>query len=224
MMDSRKTIKMSDDFAQEYDVSASTNHWHGPEVLFGLMYEYLKPSQSLLDVGIGTGLSARFFHKAGLYIYGVDGSKEMLKICRKKNITTGLEKVDLKSSCDLFPGKRFDHIISNGVFHIIGDLEPVFIKVKSKIKEGGVFGFTVDDKVQNEKDGYKMSKVDGIFEKKHSESGIMIYKHKNTYVKNLLQRFGFELLKKLKFLAYLDEENEISYYFTAYIAKVAIKE
>jgi hypothetical protein len=114
---------------------------------------------------------------------------------------------------------HYDHVISNGVFHIIGNLDPVFFKVKSKIREEGVFGFTVEDKTQNEMDGYKLSDVDGVYEKKHVESGIMIFKHKHSYVLNLLERFGFALLKKMKFLAYLDEEEKISYYFTAYITK-----
>jgi ubiquinone/menaquinone biosynthesis C-methylase UbiE len=76
MSESKKALKMSDDYASDYDESARSMHWHGPEVLFGLMYEYLKKGQSLLDVGIGTGLSARFFYQAGLQIYGVDGSAE----------------------------------------------------------------------------------------------------------------------------------------------------
>ena len=219
MTDSKKALKMSDDFASEYDKSVGSMHWYGPEVLFGLMYEYLEKGQSLLDIGIGTGMSARFFYQAGLQIYGVDGSEEMLKICKNKKISDGLEKLDLTIPAEPFPGKKFDHIISNGVFHIIGDLEPVFKTINLKINSDGFLGFTVDDKVISEKDDYTESETEGIYYKKHVQSGLIIYKHQEKYVLKLLQRSGYELMKKLKFLAFLDEENHISYYFKAYIAK-----
>lgn len=219
MSESKKALKMSDDYASDYDDSARSMHWHGPEVLFGLMYEYLKKDQSLIDVGVGTGLSARFFYQAGLQIYGVDGSAEMLKNCKKKKITIDLEKMDLTVFADPFPGKKFNHVISNGVFHIIGNLEPVFEIINLKIKQGGIFGFTVDEKVKNEKDDFRKSDIEGIYYKRHLQSGLKIYKHHEEYVLNILQRFGYELLKKLKFLAFLDEENNISYYFTAYITR-----
>jgi predicted TPR repeat methyltransferase len=219
LSESGKVLKMSDEFALEYDNSAVTNHWHGPEVLFGLMYEYLSKGQLLLDIGIGTGLSARFFHQAEVQIYGVDGSDEMLKICREKGITIDLEKIDLTVPAEPFPDKNFDHIISNGVFHIIGDLEPVFKIVKSKLKPMGIVGFTLDVKDLNDKDGYHLSDIEGIYHKKHAQSGILVYKHHEEYILDMLRRFGFDLLKKLKFLAFHDEGNNISYSFTAYIAR-----
>ena len=219
MTDSKKALKMSDAYASEYDYSVGTKHWHGPEVLFGLMYEYLEKGQRLLDVGIGTGMSARFFYHAGLQIYGVDGSGEMLKICKKKKITEGLAKLDLTIPAEPFPGKRFDHIISNGVFHIVGDLEPVFKTIDLKIKKGGIIGFTVDEKVINEKDDYRESEIEGLYYKKHVQSDLLIYKHHEEYILNILERFSYALLKKLKFMAFFDEENNISYYFTAYVIK-----
>jgi len=216
---SNDIIKLSDDFASEYDASIKTKHWHGPDVLFGLLYEYIKPGQTLLDIGIGTGLSSNSFKKAGLEIYGVDGSKKMLKICRGKKIATDLKKMDIKLAQDPFPGKIFDYVISNGVFHIIGDLEPVFSIINSKISSNGYIGFTVDDKVCDEPDGYTAQIIKGIFEKRHPQSGIMMFKHQKEYICEILERFGFELKKKLRFQAFLDEEENVSYYFVAYIAR-----
>jgi predicted TPR repeat methyltransferase len=181
MTDSKIALKMSDAYASKYDESVGAKHWHAPEVLFGLMYEYLEEGQRLLDVGIGTGMSARFFYRAGLQIYGVDGSEEMLKICKKKKITEGLAKLDLTLPAEPFPGKKFDHIISNGVFHIVGDLELVFKTIDLKIKPGGIIGFTVDDKVINEKDDYRESEIEGIYYKKHVQSDYLY----TSIVKNI---------------------------------------
>jgi hypothetical protein len=52
--------------AFEYDRQARETNWLGPEVVFGLVYEYVKPGETLLDLGIGSGLSSIRFHQAGL--------------------------------------------------------------------------------------------------------------------------------------------------------------
>jgi ubiquinone/menaquinone biosynthesis C-methylase UbiE len=54
--------------------------WHGHEALFGMMFEYVLPGQPILDIGIGTGLIAALFKKAGLEVYGIDISGEMLEV------------------------------------------------------------------------------------------------------------------------------------------------
>ena len=39
-----------------YDDEAEVTGWFGPEVVFGLAYMHLFPGQSILEIGIGTGL------------------------------------------------------------------------------------------------------------------------------------------------------------------------
>jgi 2-polyprenyl-3-methyl-5-hydroxy-6-metoxy-1,4-benzoquinol methylase len=51
----------------------------------GLTYEYVQLSQRLLDLGIRSGLNSLPFHKAGLEIYGLDGSREILEFARKRD-------------------------------------------------------------------------------------------------------------------------------------------
>ena len=88
--------------ASDYDHLAQKYQWYGPEILFGLCYELVKPGDSLLDIGIGTGLCSSLFFKHGLEIYGLDNSDEMLEMCRQKGITTELKKWDFLK-CDRVP-------------------------------------------------------------------------------------------------------------------------
>lgn len=85
-MDNADHIKSHDEFAGIYDSQVKQYNSYGHEVLFGMCYEYIKPGDSLLDLGIGTGLSSVLFAKAGLNITGLDGSLEMLKECGKKDL------------------------------------------------------------------------------------------------------------------------------------------
>ena len=42
----------------DYDKKAEEYDWRGPEVAFGLAYAFVNPGESILDIGIGTGLSS----------------------------------------------------------------------------------------------------------------------------------------------------------------------
>lgn len=61
-----------------YEDEAEACGWFGPEVAFGMAYKYVQPGQSILDIGIGTGLGSVLFRKAGLKVYGMDISPKML--------------------------------------------------------------------------------------------------------------------------------------------------
>jgi 2-polyprenyl-3-methyl-5-hydroxy-6-metoxy-1,4-benzoquinol methylase len=71
-----------------YDDEAEATGCHGPEVAFGLTYPYVQQGRSILDIGIGTGLGSVLYRKAGLKVYGMDASQEMLDACRSKGAPT----------------------------------------------------------------------------------------------------------------------------------------
>lgn len=77
-----------------YDDAAEASGWYGPEVVFGLSYKFVRPGQTVLDIGIGTGLGSVLFRKAGLKIHGMDNSQQMLDACREKGFTS-LRRHDL---------------------------------------------------------------------------------------------------------------------------------
>lgn len=110
--------------AQEYDRQAREWGWN-PEVFFGMMWKYVQPGESLLDIGIGTGLCSQAFHKAGLRILGFDGAEEMLQICRSKNIAEELRVHDITDMPWPYADNTFDHVLAAGVFHFFGDLRPI---------------------------------------------------------------------------------------------------
>ncbi len=85
-MNSHDAIQIHDQYAADYDRLANEDGYVAPEALFGLCFEYLRPGQRLLDIGIGTGLSSLPFARAGMAVYGLDGSAEMVKECEKMEI------------------------------------------------------------------------------------------------------------------------------------------
>lgn len=80
-----------DKYAKEYDDQIKNYDCYMAEVLFGLSYEYIKKGESILDVGIGMGISSKLFCLAGLQVFGIDVSAELLNICEKKGNRKGID-------------------------------------------------------------------------------------------------------------------------------------
>ncbi len=215
-MDSKTTLSAANDFAKGYDEYIQNSQWFGPDILFGLMFEYISPNQTMLDIGIGTGLGSQIFNNYGLTIYGIDGSEEMIKLSREKGFAKELRTVDLTERKPWFENIKFDHLISHGVFHLIGDLTNILEQASSILKPHGCFGFTVEGLRKSVND-YKESSISGLFEYHNPETGITCYKHSENYILNQIKKYGFKLLKKTEYLAFVDSTDNRKVYFEMFI-------
>lgn len=204
--------------AVEYDLQARETNWHGPEVIFGLAYEYVKPGDSVLDLGIGSGLSSILFHKAGLKVYGLDGSGEVLEVCESKGFAVELKQHDLRSMPLPYQSGFFDHVISVAVLNSFRDLSPLFKETARIIREGGIFAFTVEERKSGQNDSYRINRVD-VSEKPKAKTAVTRFRHSSEYVAQLLDGSGFVPLKSLEFLAFKYPAENKDIFFKAYIAK-----
>jgi len=171
----------------------------------------------LLDIGIGTGLGSLPFAKTGLKIFGIDGSGEMLKICNSKEFATDLKQFDLQNMPLPYSDNFFDHVISCGVFHFFGDLEPMFKEVSRIVKPGGIFGFTVFVQTTEKTEKAGSQNLEGYSEIQSNWDARM-FMHSDSYIEKLLQGYGFEMLKCLKFFV-LSGQEDIEDLCYAYVAQ-----
>ena len=217
-MKTNSTIIQDSQSASEYDNQARKTNWFGPEVVFGLAYEFVKPGESLLDLGIGSGLSSILFHRAGLHIFGLDGSGEVLEVCRSKGFTTELKEHDLRELPLPYPSCFCNHAVSIAVLNSFKDLAPLFKEIARVLKAGGIFAFTVEEQKPGQEDRYAINRVE-VSEKPKEETAVMLFRHSEDYVSRLLAQTGFEPLKTLEFVAfrYLAEDKDV--FFKAYIVR-----
>ena len=204
--------------AIEYDLQARETQWFGPEVVFGLTYEFVKPSDSVLDLGIGSGLSSILFHKAGLRVYGLDGSSEVLEVCDSKGFAVQLTQHDLRNVPLPYPSGFCDHIVSVAVLNSFRDLEQLFGEIARIVKGHGIFAFTVEEQKPGQEDRYAINRVD-VSEKPEAEKAVMLFRHDPGYIANLLDRNGFVLLKAFEFLAFKYPAENKDIFFKAYITR-----
>ena len=189
--DYRETAVNYDNQVKEYDS-------YGNDVLFGMCYDYVNSGEKLLDIGIGTGLASIKFSRTGLKIYGLDESQEMLNACQSKSFAEELIRYDINLDRIPYKDQYFNHVISCGVFHFVGDLSNLFADVKRVIKKDGIFAFSIAP--QETSAGYI---------KEPTAWGVSIFKHSSQYIMQLLSENNLELQKEQRLL--IKGADKVSY-------------
>lgn len=215
-----ENLKMADSFAKDYDSVVPKNGWYSPDVLFGSLFEFLKIGEKILDLGIGTGLSSVKFKKAGQLVYGIEGSSEMAKICKSKNIAIEIKTHDLTVFPYPYENNTFNHIISCGVLHLLCDLDQLFDESARLICDKGIFGFTIEEfKLDEQVENGNPINGNNILEIINPESGVKSYRHRDWYICNILHKYNFSIVKKFEFTGYNKTEWSDEIFFQLYIVK-----
>ena len=181
--------------ANNYDQKASKSKWLDPAIVFGMSYRFIQPGESLLDVGIGTGLSSELFYKAGLKIHGIDFSPEMLACCRAKQMACRLLEHDLSVTPYPFGDSTMDHAVCTGVTHLFEDITPIFKELQRILKPGGIFAFVVRDCREDE------SRTGQIVPAHATDKKITFFAYSKGHIDNLLNSHGFNPVHELNFTA-----------------------
>lgn len=200
-------IEAHDKSAGIYDNISILVENHAHEVLFGLAFEYLSPGDTVLDIGIGTGLSSYLFHKAGLRVYGADGSEKMLEICREKGFAEELSLFDLETEEWPYEDGHFENALACGIFHFFKELEVFFKETSRVLKNGGIFSFTC------------MVSEDGQLKHTDACSGVFIYFHDDFQIIELLNKYGFSMLKCITFSVYKAPDKKEKSVFRGYLIR-----
>jgi predicted TPR repeat methyltransferase len=206
--------------AASYDQYVAEQGCYGNEALFGLMYEYVEPGQTVLDMGIGTGLGSILLHRMGLTVSGFDASQGMLDVCAAKGFAADLVRHDLYDVPYPYEAGSFDHVLCAGVLHFFADLEPVFREAARIVRPGGLFAFTVEDQQPGQEAEYVIQLDDGP----DSEGGpttIHMFRNSEAQVADLLERNGFKLLKRFEFFADRHPTEGHKIYFHAHVTRRA---
>jgi predicted TPR repeat methyltransferase len=196
------------EIASTYDEEVKEYDSYGHDVIFGMCYEYVRPNEKILDLGIGTGLASIQFSKIGLKVYGLDMAEDMLIVCRNKAFTEELKMHKLSDNRIPYDDNSFNHIICCGVFHFLSDLKNVFSDVAKVMQKGGIFAFTISpDNLTKE------------FSKQMTAWGVPIFKHSSDYIKRLLDTNEMRLLKEQRLLMKGADKVNYDMIFSVMIAK-----
>ncbi|MGD9161174.1 MAG: class I SAM-dependent methyltransferase [Desulfobacteraceae bacterium] len=205
------TIKkvFNSDHANKYDQKTKDLKYLDPQIIFGLTCRYINPGETILDIGIGTGLSSELFFRAGLKVYGLDFSPEMLACCAAKNMTADLKEHDLHNTPYPFDTDSINHAVCAGVTHMFEDINPILGEVSRIIRPNGFFSFVVPHCRNGENRVKHLSPPNAQSEK------IPIYSYSGSTIQALLKEHVFYPVHELLF-----ESSSVAHQHAQYKAYV----
>jgi predicted TPR repeat methyltransferase len=139
--------------------------------------DYSPKSLTLIDLGCGTGLAGELFRAEAKQLRGIDLSSEMLALAAQKNIYDDLHHGDIVDALEELTPSSIDAFVAADVLGYLGDLAPLFEKVKSTLKPEGFWVFSIEP---GQKD-YELSEQ-------------IRYTHSAGYIHQLCEQFHFTVI------------------------------
>lgn len=198
---------------KSYDTEAEATGWYGPEVAFGLAYQFVEAGETMLDLGIGTGLGSALFRKAGIDVHGMDLHREMLDACRQKGLCK-LKQHDLTEMPYPYLQGSMDHALSTGVLNFFSNLEPIITEVNRILKPEGLFIFATGDRTEEQPHAITIGR-----EHTGSDATVTMYLHTLKQIGDWLKNTGFKLKRDLLFTMYMDSDKQHSRQVRVYLAE-----
>jgi predicted TPR repeat methyltransferase len=147
-------VPLFDGYADRFDAHLFQKlRYLGPQLLEEIVGEVpandCRPLPwDVLDLGCGTGMTGVSFRTAARTVTGVDLSSRMLEHAARRVMPDGRRVYDTLLECDLVAafasGAVYDLILAADVFIYVGDLRDVFTSVRSALRPGGLFAFTIE--------------------------------------------------------------------------------
>jgi predicted TPR repeat methyltransferase len=115
-----------------------------PDLLFDAIVRFAPDRNGdILDLGCGTGLVGTRFRPLARTLTGVDLSAKMLAIARQRQIYDDLACCEMTEFLSA-RANAFDIATAADVLVYFGDLSGVFHHVRGALRDGGLFGFSVE--------------------------------------------------------------------------------
>ena len=114
---SEEVADIYDNWAEDYERRIFSYGYSTPAVAAGFFGRYVKPEDGMvLDAGAGSGLMGEVLVPLGYgELVGIDISREMLELARRKGVYKDLREMELGGRLD-FPDDAFGAVVSTGVF------------------------------------------------------------------------------------------------------------
>ncbi len=223
-------------WAKLYDRDLEKYEYCVPHKIFEITPSFLKEQSSLtlLDIGIGTGLTSAPFkqHNQSILVTGVDVSQKMLTLCYHQKRADNLCRTDVANTALPFISNHFDLIILGGVLEYIADPAVLFSEIKRVLKPNGYAVITYEALKKNH--FYKSGILTGALEetpekltlRRGVRNGFLYhfykkYLHATNHIRIVCDKNNMRLEKEENFNAYKWSDNKVISYDLLLLQKQA---
>jgi predicted TPR repeat methyltransferase len=182
--------------APQYDVLEAQNNYQGARIAYDLLKPFVgeKKELTVVDLGCGTGLTARPWRALAKDVVGVDFVPEMAAAARLVRVADTplfdrvLEEDILAASETQAPLASADLVLLVNVAQFLGNLQPLFSLLSAKLKPGALVVVTVEP--LQAPSGYGLNIDTGRFG------------HHPEYVKHAAKEVGLQLKQESRAALY----------------------
>lgn len=170
-----------DAFANSFESVLGRLKYCGPQLVQDHLATLDLPasSQSILDLGCGTGMVGEVMKPYARELVGVDLSQAMLDRCAEKQVYNQLHRSDIAEFLQT-SGEQYDLIACMDTFVYLGRLDEILALIYRKLRAGGMLLFSTE-------------KLLGVAESDYRLNISGRYSHHPGYLTTLLANTGFRL-------------------------------
>lgn len=209
----KKIIEEYNDLlSSQYDeATEGAFRWLVPSVVAKNIRPYIKSKSKVLDIGVGTGQTAKIFVDKKANVTGVDISKKMLARAKAKFTFKKLIKYDIeKGLVNIFPQKTFDIIVAAGILEFIKNMKKTLGEMKQLTKNDGVIIFTYEMFESENTHGIKkVSPLGAGLEKIPRLLSFKVYRRIPSEIDKILKELSLKIIMREKFIGYLRSKFKI---------------
>lgn len=104
-----------------------------------LFERYVRPADHVMDLGCGSGVFSQYLTDRGCRVIGIDGSPEMIGLCRQKKTSANARYVvEVLPLVDPMAYEPQDVVLASSLLEYMGDAEQLLQQAWALLKPGGL--------------------------------------------------------------------------------------
>jgi ubiquinone/menaquinone biosynthesis C-methylase UbiE len=141
MLSAARDVQFWNRIARKYAASAIKDA-AGYERTFERTRELLRSSDTVFEIGCGTGTTALRLASSVSHIAASDVSEEMIAIARERAAAQGCSNVAFRVADSVDPdsdGATFDAVLAFNLIHLVADRRTMLESIHRQLRPGGLF-------------------------------------------------------------------------------------
>jgi len=201
------TTKQYNNFAKDFSKIATKQNIVNIKAIYE-QFNFSLKNKKLIDLGCGDGENLVHYQTKGAEVYGIDASKELVKIAKSKLPVADI-RVEFFEKLS-FKRNYFDVVVSKYAMQHSSKIEPIYKEVVRVLKKDGIFIFLVThpvrqifEKQQKSKDYFKQVMVESLI-----LDGQLTVKELSHTFSEYLSEYFFKHFEIISFIEKVDPSAE----------------